>query len=252
MLDAYGQGDAGLWNLGAGNFDPGASPSSVTSTFVGGVWTAAGAIADVNALLAGLTFTPAPIFNGNFIFATSVSDGTFTISGTKNVTVTRSTTCRSRRRRLRATEDIVLNVPALTGVLANDTGLGDGGLVLTVTVGPANGSVTLNNDGSFAYTPNANANGADSFTYQITDADGDTATAMVTINVAAVNDPPIPLNNSFVITSGGTLVLSSNNLKRDGRRQSATPAHVQREQRGERLFRVRRGCPARSAPSRRR
>ena len=97
-------------------------------------------------------------------------------------------------------------------MLANDTGLGDGGLVLTVTVGPANGSVTLNNDGSFAYTPNANANGADSFTYQITDADGDTATAMVTINVAAVNDPPIPLNNSFVITSGGTLVLSSNNL----------------------------------------
>jgi VCBS repeat-containing protein len=84
--------------------------------------------------------------------------------------------------------------------------------VLTVTVGPANGSVTLNNDGSFTYTPNANANGADTFTYQITDADGDTATATVTINVAAVNDPPLPLNNSFVITSGGTLVLSTSNL----------------------------------------
>ena len=76
-----------LSNLGAGVLNTGTS-GSVTSTFVGGVWTAAGAIADVNALLAGLTFTPAPNYNGNFIFATSVSDGTFTISGTKNVTGT--------------------------------------------------------------------------------------------------------------------------------------------------------------------
>jgi hypothetical protein len=180
---------------------------------VGGVWTASGPIADVNALLAALTFTPAPNYNGNFTIATSVSDGTFTIAGIKNVTgVPVDDLPVAVNDAYAATEDTVLNVPALTGVLANDSGLGDGGIVLSVTAGPTNGIVTLNNDGSFIYTPNANSNGADSFTYQITDADGDTATATVTINVAAVNDPPIPLNNSFVITSGGTLVLSSTNL----------------------------------------
>ena len=49
----------------------------MTSTYNAGtgVWSATGAIADVNALLAGLTFTPASNFNGNFTIATSVSDG---------------------------------------------------------------------------------------------------------------------------------------------------------------------------------
>ncbi|HSD44442.1 MAG TPA: DUF4347 domain-containing protein, partial [Burkholderiales bacterium] len=52
-----------------------ATSGAVTSTFVGGVWTAAGALADVNTLLAGLTFTPALNYNANFTIATSVSDG---------------------------------------------------------------------------------------------------------------------------------------------------------------------------------
>jgi VCBS repeat-containing protein len=103
-------------------------------------------------------------------------------------------------------------MPALTGVLANDTGLGDGGIVLSVTIAPTSGVLTLNNDGSFSYTPNANVNGADTFTYQVQDADGDTSTATVTINVAAVNDAPVPGNNSFIFAAGNTAVISSANL----------------------------------------
>ena len=99
------------------------------------------------------------------------------------------------------TEDTVLNVPALTGVLANDTGLGDGGLTLTV-VGPVTGgAVVLNNDGSFSFTPTANFNGAASFTYQVTDGDGDVSSALVTINVAAVDDVP-----GLVANTGATVV----------------------------------------------
>ena len=63
-----------LSNVAAGSLNT-ATSGSVTSTFVGGVWTASGAIADVNSLLAGVTFTPTLNFNSNFTIATSVSDG---------------------------------------------------------------------------------------------------------------------------------------------------------------------------------
>ena len=44
----------------------------------------------------------------------------------------------------------------------------------TATLGasPANGTVTLAADGSFTYTPAANYNGTDSFTYKANDGDG--------------------------------------------------------------------------------
>jgi hypothetical protein len=60
------------------------APQLRASTFVGGVWTASGAIADVNTLLAGVTFNPALDYNSNFSIATSVDDGAApAITGTK-------------------------------------------------------------------------------------------------------------------------------------------------------------------------
>uniref|UniRef100_UPI0025B85728 Ig-like domain-containing protein n=1 Tax=Arenimonas sp. TaxID=1872635 RepID=UPI0025B85728 len=53
----------------------------------------------------------------------------------------------------------------------------------TVVSQPANGTVVMAPDGSFTYTPNAGFVGPDSFPYQVCDADGDCATAIVTINV---------------------------------------------------------------------
>lgn len=65
-----------LSNIAAGSLTT-ATSGNVTSTYnlQTGVWAASGAIADVNALLAGLTFTPAANFNENFTVDTSVSDG---------------------------------------------------------------------------------------------------------------------------------------------------------------------------------
>ena len=79
-----------LSNPAAGSLST-ATSGAVTSTYIAGtgVWTASGAIADVNALLAGVTFTPAANFNGNFSIATSVSDGVApAITGTKAFTGT--------------------------------------------------------------------------------------------------------------------------------------------------------------------
>ncbi|MBL4637806.1 MAG: cadherin-like domain-containing protein [Proteobacteria bacterium] len=55
---------------------------------------------------------------------------------------------------------------------------------------PANGTVVLNDDGTFTYTPAANFSGEDSFDYTLTDDGGNSATATATVNVIAVADAP--------------------------------------------------------------
>ena len=64
----------------------------------------------------------------------------------------------------------VMNIAA-PGVKANDSDLGDGAAVLTVSqvAAPSHGALTLNADGSFTYKPVANYAGTDSFTYKLTD-----------------------------------------------------------------------------------
>src|SRR4029077_14360964 len=78
-----------LSNTAAGALSTGTS-NAVTSTYNAGTggWTAAGATADVNALLAGVTFNPASNFNGSFTIATNVSDGALSVTGSKAVTGT--------------------------------------------------------------------------------------------------------------------------------------------------------------------
>ncbi len=77
-----------LSNAAAGSLNTGTS-GTVTSTFSAGVWRASGAIANVNSLLAGLTFTPALNFNSNFSIATSVNDGVAApVTGSKAMTGT--------------------------------------------------------------------------------------------------------------------------------------------------------------------
>lgn len=59
---------------------------------------------------------------------------------------------------------------------------------------PAHGTVIVNNDGSYTYTPEADYNGADSFTFKVNDGIADSAAALVSIEINAVNDQPVPEN----------------------------------------------------------
>ena len=54
----------------------------------------------------------------------------------------------------------------------------------------AHGSVTVNADGTYDYTPDANFNGTDTFTVQVSDGQGGFASQEVTVTVGAVNDDP--------------------------------------------------------------
>ena len=77
-------------------------------------------------------------------------------------------------------------------MLGNDTDVdGDTLTAVAASAGPAHGTLTLNADGSFTYTPAANYNGTDSFTYKANDGTADSNVATVTITVDAVNDAPV-------------------------------------------------------------
>ena len=80
------------------------------------------------------------------------------------------------------------------GVLANDTDDdGDTLSVLGLVSGPSHGSVTLNADGSFTYTPHVGYTGPDSFSYEATDGENVSNVATATISVVEPADPPPPV-----------------------------------------------------------
>ena len=63
-------------------------------------------------------------------------------------------------------------------------------LTYAPVTGPSNGSLVLNPSGTFTYTPDANWNGSDSFTFKANDGDLDSAPVTFDITVDPVNDPP--------------------------------------------------------------
>jgi VCBS repeat-containing protein len=95
-------------------------------------------------------------------------------------------------------EDTALTVNA-PGVLAND-GDPDGNQLSAMLVsGPSHGTIALNANGSFTYTPAADYTGNDSFTYQASDGTLVSELATVILTVTAGNDPPM-----VTVAAGGT------------------------------------------------
>ncbi|EOV0875364.1 tandem-95 repeat protein [Vibrio parahaemolyticus] len=86
---------------------------------------------------------------------------------------------------------VVEDTPTIIKVLGNDTFEGDDKVVsLDTNNGPANGTVSVNPDGSVTYTPNDNYHGADSFTYIVTSG-GVSESTTVNVDVTPVNDAPM-------------------------------------------------------------
>lgn len=97
-------------------------------------------------------------------------------------------------------EDTVL----IGNVLANDTDLEYDPLTVSLVAGPQSGSLTLNSDGNFIYTPAANTYGSDWFTYRISDGQY-ASTATVFLTITSVNDAPVA---TFTTTIGKNRTVS--------------------------------------------
>src|SRR5207244_586882 len=103
---------------------------------------------------------------------------------------------------------------ALTGnVLTNDTDVDGDALTAAVVSTTAHGTLALSPTGAFTYTPAANYNGSDSFSYKANDTALDSNVATVTITITPVNDPPVAVDDAF--TTNEDTPLSGNVLTND-------------------------------------
>jgi hypothetical protein len=133
------------------------------------------------------TYTPAATYSGTDSFTYTVTDQ-FSRTATGTVTITVNTPAAPTAADYTESTpfDTPLVVTVANGVASNDTGTG---LTYALTGAPAHGTVVVNADGSYTYTPTATYSGTDSFTYTATDADSRTATGTVTITVHAPTAP---------------------------------------------------------------
>ncbi|PVV24611.1 MAG: hypothetical protein B6D78_01240, partial [gamma proteobacterium symbiont of Ctena orbiculata] len=98
-------------------------------------------------------------------------------------------------------------------VLNNDTGLGDTPVTVSLVTDVNHGTLTLNGDGTFSYSHNGSENFSDSFTYRVTDNDGQSNVATVNINIISVNSAPEASSTTISVTEDtiytGTLPVAS-------------------------------------------
>ncbi|WP_277053958.1 Ig-like domain-containing protein [Pseudoalteromonas marina] len=115
----------------------------------------------------------------------------------------------------------LFSVSAESGLLANDFNIETGELTVDTApvTEPQNGTLNLNSDGSFTYQPNADFSGVDSFSYSISNEQGLTATAQVTLSESGNNTFPEASDDQFTIaedSSATQLNVLANDSDADG------------------------------------
>ncbi|RPI58830.1 MAG: tandem-95 repeat protein, partial [Lysobacterales bacterium] len=109
-------------------------------------------------------------------------------------------------------EDQTLTVNAANGVLANDTDANDDALTAVLTNGVAIGTLALQSNGSFSYTPPAEFAGSVTFAYQADDGRARSGVTSVTITVVAVDDPPTAQPDSYSTAEDTPLSVDGNGV----------------------------------------
>jgi large repetitive protein len=175
----------------------------------------------INTSTGAITYTPSAGWSGVDNFTYTVDDNNGGTSNAANVRVTVGAVndppvAKDDMGTTDEDKSVAINV------LANDLD-SDGSLVpstVKVTSGPANGTTSVNTTtGEVTYTPKADFNGKDSFTYVVSDDGGavsNTATVNITIN--AVNDPPVAADDNAKTDEDKAVVISvlANDSDSDG------------------------------------
>jgi hypothetical protein len=108
-------------------------------------------------------------------------------------------------------ENTTLSVGA-PGVLANDVDPNGGQLSAVLVSNPNDGSLTLNSDGSFTYTPFANFSGSDSFTYEANNGHLSSTAATVALTINPVPIAPTAANHNYSVLENQALAVAAPGL----------------------------------------
>ncbi len=164
----------------------------------------------------GFSYSPNVSFFGDDTFTYRVSDGTDTSDPT-TVTITvvpASTPPISVADAYSVAQDTILEVDAVSGVLANDSDPDGDPLraFFELGSGPSNGRMSgFGLDGSFTYTPNSGFSGTDAFRYQAFDGTvhADPVTVTITVTPAGANSPPVAVDDSYTVAKDTVLTLDA-------------------------------------------
>ena len=151
-----------------------------------------------------VTYTPNADFNGQDTISYEISDGQ---GGTATAEV--SVTVNAVNDGPVAQNDVATvdeDSSVIIDVLSNDSDL-DGDSLTVTTASAANGSVVINIDGTVTYTPNADFNGQDTISYEISDGQGGTATAEAAVSVNVPNDAPVAQDDSATVNEGASVII---------------------------------------------
>jgi len=147
------------------------------------------------ASLSGITFLPNTNWHGATSFRWNGSDGTSYAKTSKLVNINISSV--NDAPVLTADFATVDEEATLKGssLLLNDSDPDGDKLIINTLpkIAPSHGTLLINADGTFVYTPNSNFNGIDGFVYEVCDnvAPSLCSTVSVTITIIPVNDPPV-------------------------------------------------------------
>lgn len=159
----------------------------------------------LNNTTGGFTYTPNNGYSGSDSFVVTVSDGNGgTTTSTISIGVTAVNHAPTASSDSATTDE---NTAVTVAVRSNDLDPDGDSLTVTGVTQGANGSVVIDvATGNPIYTPNAGFTGTDVFTYTISDGNGGTDTATVTVVVNAVippNNVPVAVADSITVAEGG-------------------------------------------------
>ena len=150
-----------------------------------------------------VTYTPAPNYFGDDSFTFKGNDSTvdsniatvaISVTAVNDVPV-------AQDQSVETDEDLAKEI----NLIATDIDLD--ALTYEIVDEPEHGSLSEIEGDKVTYTPNANYNGPDSFTFKVNDGTTDSNEATVSITVTAVNDAPVAVDDSYTTPFNTTLIV---------------------------------------------